>query len=318
MELLFHIWKYGSIEWHYFSYGFDIKGLRTQSDYLDDSDFLWKTSMLNTVLPERDNTCILRDKHLFSLVLSAWGYQSPKVVGVIGKEGDYSLLEEVWAKKGDYFFKPIDGQCGGGVFELSVSKDGYCLNNGEIVNKEDVRELTEKSGGGYIIQTKVLQHDSLNSLYDQSINTIRLVTVFSKRNNQVVPLSAVLRVGAHGNVVDNWAAGGLAICINLEDGCLQGDGFYKHGKGTKTKSHPDTGVVFSGFAIPFFHEAVTEALELHRHLLPLMVIGWDIAITPDGPLFIEGNDNMEISINQEVNGGLRAPFESLISSFHQF
>ena len=40
MELLGHVFKYGSIEWHYFSYGFDIKGLRDKSDYLDDNWFL--------------------------------------------------------------------------------------------------------------------------------------------------------------------------------------------------------------------------------------------------------------------------------------
>lgn len=73
-----------------------------------------------------------------------------------------------------------------------------------------------------------------------------------------------------------------------------------------------------GLFITFFHEAVTEAVQLHWHLLPLMVIGWDIAITLEGPLFIEGNDNIEISINQEVNGGLRKPFESIVYSFHHF
>ena len=158
----------------------------------------------------------------------------------------------------------------------------------------------------------------MKTIYNLSINTLRLVTVFSKKENTVIPLSAVMRVGAHGNVVDNWAAGGLAIGVDMVNGCLQGDGFYKHGQGTRTRVHPDSNVLFDGYRIPFFHEAIIEATQLHRHLLPIMVIGWDIAITPDGPLFVEGNDNMEISINQEVNGGLREPFESIVSSFHRF
>ena len=271
--------------------------------------------MLNTVLPERDNTCILRDKYLFSLFLSAWGYRSPEVVGVIDKEGDFQVVNSVFNRDGSYFFKPIDGQCGSGVFELTVSHGVGYLGSEKVIDKEFIRLL---SGGRYIVQTKVSQHPAMNMLYGQSINTIRLVTVYSKKEDKVIPLSAVLRVGAHGNVVDNWAAGGLAIGVNMEGGCLQGDGFYKHGKGTRTNLHPDTGVLFDGYEIPYFREAIIDATSLHRHLLPLMVIGWDIAITPEGPLFIEGNDNMEISINQEVNGGLKEPFESIVSSFHRF
>ena len=136
--------------------------------------------------------------------------------------------------------------------------------------------------------------------------------MYDKKNNKVVPLSAVLRVGANGNTVDNWAAGGLAVGIEMETGRLKEYGFYKHGKGTKTVCHPDTGTEFNGFKIPFYTEAVEKAVSLHTHLVPIVVIGWDIAITPDGPLFIEGNDNMEISINQEVNGGLKKACNHLI------
>ena len=151
-DLLAHIWKYGSIEWHYFSYGFDIKGFRKQFDYLDDSDFLWKASMLNTVLPERDCTCILRDKHLFSLFLTAWGFRSPREVGVLNQtEGDKTVLDRVFIHDGDYFFKPIDGQCGSGVFELKVSENRVCLGNGKMIEKEDVTKLI---GGGISFRIK--------------------------------------------------------------------------------------------------------------------------------------------------------------------
>ena len=32
----------------------------------------------------------------------------------------------------------------------------------------------------------------------------------------------------------------------------------------------------------------------HKHLYNIRSIGWDSAITPEGPVFIEGNDNWEI------------------------
>ena len=74
--------------------------------------------------------------------------------------------------------------------------------------------------------------------------------------------SALLRVGANGNVVDNWAAGGLAIGIDLEKGILNEYGLFKHGNGTKSPKHPDTGTVFKGFKIPYLKESL-ETMVLH-------------------------------------------------------
>ena len=34
-------------------------------------------------------------------------------------------------------------------------------------------------------------------------------------------------------------------------------------------------------------------------------VGWDIAITENGPLFIEGNDNWELQAIQRTHGGLK-------------
>jgi hypothetical protein len=314
-ELLGHIFKYGSIEWHYFSYGFDVKGFRDKNEYLDDNVFLWKAGILNTVLPERDNSCILRDKRLFSDFLSIWGFDSPKIIGVLnGLNPEKELLNRLVSGKGDYFLKPLDGECGRGIFEVGIS-DNACFVNGVRTEWNDLTDavLANIQGGEYLVQERVRQHSVLDSIYDKSINTVRLVTVYDKRDGEIVPLSAVLRIGAKGNVVDNWAAGGLAVGIEMNEGVLKEYGFYKYGKGTKTMTHPDSGAAFKGIAIPYWNVLVKKALDLHRHLLPLAIIGWDIAITPMGPLFIEGNDNMEISINQEADRGLRKELEKLLN-----
>lgn len=314
-ELLGHIIKYGSIEWHYFSYGFDVMGFRDKNDYLDDNVFLWKAGMLNTVLPERDNTCILRDKHLFSDFLSIWGFDSPKIIGVLnGLNPDKEVLNRLVSGRGVYFLKPLDGECGRGIFDVCISDDAYFVNGVKTERLELAKAVFDHiQDGVYIVQERVRQHSVLNTIYNRSINTVRLVTVYDKKEDAIVPLSAVLRIGANGNVVDNWAAGGLAVGIEMNEGILKEYGFYKYGKGTKALIHPDSGMAFKGIKIPYWNVLVEKALDLHRHLLPLSIIGWDIAITPDGPLFIEGNDNMEISINQEADRGLRKELEKLLN-----
>ena len=59
---------------------------------------------------------------------------------------------------------------------------------------------------------------------------------------------------------------------------------------------------------------VSLAEKLHEKLSSIRVIGWDIAITSDGPVFIEGNDNPEISGLQTVNGGLKQTILGLLKN----
>jgi hypothetical protein len=82
-----------------------------------------------------------------------------------------------------------------------------------------------------------------------------------------------------------------------------------HGGG-RVQRHPDSGIEFEGWEVPFYFEAVAMAKELHRRLYGIRSIGWDIAIGPDGPVIIEGNDNWELT--QTPLTGMRKSFYSLL------
>ena len=97
----------------------------------------------------------------------------------------------------------------------------------------------------------------------------------------------------------------IAVGIDLKTGQLSEFGICKKGGAKRTPCHPDSQVRFAEVRIPFVQEAVNLAEILHEKLSSIRVIGWDIAITPDGPVFSEGNDNPEISGLQTVNGGLK-------------
>ena len=47
------------------------------------------------------------------------------------------------------------------------------------------------------------------------------------------------------------------------------------------------------------------AKELHSKLYRIHSVGWDIAITEEGPVFIEGNSKWEISGTQSAEGGVK-------------
>ncbi len=53
-------------------------------------------------------------------------------------------------------------------------------------------------------------------------------------------------------------------------------------------SHPASGIVFKGLALPYFADVKTLVLGA-ASLLPAAMIGWDVAIAADGPILMEGN-----------------------------
>ena len=56
---------------------------------------------------------------------------------------------------------------------------------------------------------------------------------------------------------------------------------------------------------PRYKETVEIALKAAQCLYGIRAIGWDIAITADGPIIIEGNDNWKISLKQACDRSLR-------------
>jgi len=301
-ELFWYLIKNGSINWYYFAYGFDIKGFRNKKEYVDESYYFWKSSMINTIFPEWDYTCILRDKNLFSDILTMWHYAAPHVIYNVQSKNDAEVAtDEMFKNGGGFFCKPYSGECGSGIFKIVIS-NGICTIDGVKTDLNTAKGLVlgKLSSDHYLVQTLVEQHPLLNEIYDKSINTLRLTTIYNKNEDRVVPFVSFFRTGVNGNVMDNWATGGLLITVNIETGELSEIGWYKHGVGTTTKVHPNSNIPFKGIRLPYYDEAVRQAKELHYRLKNIGIIGWDIAFTPDGPLFIEGNDNIEIGPIQTI------------------
>ena len=67
--------------------------------------------------------------------------------------------------------------------------------------------------------------------------------------------------------------------------------------------HPLTHVKFDGFQIPCFEEAKKMVLEASLRSDKILVVGWDVAISKDGPVIIEGNRRPGFDIVQVLSGG---------------
>lgn len=316
--------KYKELNFHYFLYGFQYKSAREQSEYIDYPEFRKARNRMNLQSisfidhAEKFNYIVLlRDKFYFGQFLKSMGFATPESLLLIYGSSDYVIdlkthkqfcLRDIVDYRLDSYCKVVIGECGDSVFHLVIEARKIYMN-GQLVSYETFRQSI--GNNIFLVQSKIVQHEALNRLYPHSVNTMRIVTCRDKHGDYKL-LSASLRVGAHGNTVDNWAKGGLVVGIN-DDGRLKERGMYEFvidGKFTQTQ-HPDTGIRFKNYVIPFYKEAVESSLRLHRLFYGIGSIGWDVAITADGPCFIEGNDNYEISLNQVSNGGLRRKWNEI-------
>ena len=326
-DQLYSLWRYGFIEEYYFTYGFDRKEMTRErmSTYITPYRlFLHQIDYLNDHNPYYNEflgkiTCRLinQDKFFFFLFLSRLGFPTPKVYcfiknkTVLFVDEKYKVnielpvgeqLRAIFTNDMDAFAKPSDGMLGKGVFTLLI-KGGVIYMDGIQRSIDDLIDAVLSAD--YIIQERVVQHERMAALCPSSVNTIRLQTVMDKEGN-VIPFGPGVRIGRQGSFVDNWAKGGVFVGIDAETEQLKDIGILKPKYGTKVMEHPDTHIPFKGYLIPFYHEAEQMVVELHKRMYRSHSIGWDIAITENGPVIIEGNDRWEITLVQAVHGGMRS------------
>ena len=301
------IWfiKHGEACKYYNSYGFDIVGFRDKRDYLPYKRFRIERYLEDYPTSIYTNKiCILRDKVIFAAYFGnvlGQEYIIP-TIGILNKEGTiYSFARRNIIDIGDLFFhiqrplfvKKLDGECGQGCYRF--------------LTKEDmIAQIDNMRGSTYIIQEQLEQHPDINSINPSCINTIRVITIVGKTTGKPNIFAQYMRVGCNA-INDNRATGGVGVSVST-DGRL---GEYGVGHHRVEKIHSITGVVYQGRQIPYWDRIKKLVLEAHSAILEIPTIGWDIAITPSGPVLVEGNDNWEISGAQDSNGGLKKKWYEL-------
>ncbi|HJA00938.1 sugar-transfer associated ATP-grasp domain-containing protein [Candidatus Collinsella stercoripullorum] len=172
--------------------------------------------------------------------------------------------------------KPSDASCGQGVEKLARADfDSLDALYDHLV-----------SSGADLIEDVVVQHPDMARLNPGSVNTIRVYTVRVDGEPHVI--YACVRMGNSDRPVDNINAGGMYSAIDLETGKISGPACDKSYH--VFERHPRTGTLLPGFQIPLWDEVMGLCLEAAAKMPGMGYVGWDVAVTQDGPLFIEANN----------------------------
>ncbi len=198
---------------------------------------------------------------------------------VVKDKADYDLFVSFSKNHKKFFCKPQCGSCG--------------RNSGVIdLDEEDPSSTFKKliSTGPYVLEELIKQSSVMSQFNESSINTVR--TTLVRTENGIELLFGFIRCGRKGQCVDNGGAGGIIIPYNPNNGYLSKIGFDE--VGVFYNEHPDSGVKFEGFQIPCFNEIIKLSFELAQQLPNYNYYGWDIAITDNGLILVEGNSRPQL------------------------
>lgn len=215
-----------------------------------------------------------------------------------------TVIEELKSRQyKKIYVKPVSGQGGNGIYIFHKNNNiEYISKDSKIFNDAFLNNIATEND--YIIQAGLEQASEIAQIYPQSVNTFRIAT--ENINGMVRILCAVLRIGRNGNEVDNASQDGIIVKINLETGEI-GDKAVSE-KCEFFDKHPDTNFVFKGYTISKWDQVKLFVEECARRLPFFTYVGWDIALTHEGPCVIEANLGFSLDLFQLPIEGLRGTF----------
>lgn len=200
---------------------------------------------------------------------------------------------------------------GGRNIEVFHKISGSLIN----INGEDlfVKITQNKRKKNYLLQEYIEQDSYFKKFNPSSVNTVRILTYRSIKDNRIIILQAVLRIGRRGQIVDNQASGGY-VCGIEENGTLRSFAIDKFGHKYQKVNNLELN---NESKVLFYKEICLVAKDLARLFPYHRLLGFDFAIDLEKRIrLIEiNNRNNEINFYQMNNGPLFREYTEEILQF---
>ncbi len=244
---------------------------------------------------------LFNDKYLCGLLCKALGIRTPLIYGVIDPAGDYRARIETWLRAsaaGAVIIKPQFGEMGRNIVLAERTDRRIRIRSGTGLRELEDFVLTEKA----VVQEVVRQDGRMALFSDASVNTVRILTMLTGHGDILI-VSAALRAGIGGAIIDNWSAGGIGVGIDCRGGRLKKFAYDKRSRAYP--AHPTTGVVFEDRPVPEWDRLSAFAADVQRAFPFYRLLGLDLALDQAGePVLIEINGAADLTFNEQVAGPL--------------
>lgn len=257
--------------------------------YLSD----WALERRLFAINSRVGRLLLTDKLVFfeALVARGLGDRTPEVYGTSHRGSFRPRTPQARARldeQADVVVKPRAGRAGRGVRVVPASG---------IASAGLADDL--------VVQRRVAATGAWATVHPGGLSTTRVVTARPRGRDPVVVGAVQLFGTARSGVVDNLSAGGICCRIDLADGRLgPAVGDPRPGRVTRVDVHPDSGAVLTGAVVPGWPQLRDLAVELTAAFPEVDHVGWDLCLSPDGPLVVEGNAAAPSLVMLQVHGSV--------------
>ena len=217
------------------------------------------------------------------------------------------------------FFKLVDGTWGIDAFVAERQPSGnwrFCDKEGSLRELHAFSMARLEGRRGWIIQPAVSNHRDLTEILSPTaLGTVRAITWL--QGDRVEVLKCVLRIPTGSNQADNFAHGASG---NLVAPIAPSTGKLGMARASRSKvwpdmmdvdRHIDSNRVITGHPLPYWSELIELVCRAQRSLPDLKTLGWDVAITDDGPVIVEANSTYDVDLVQVAHRqGLRTALQA--------
>ena len=202
------------------------------------------------------------------------------------------------------FGKPLTKSNAIGVASIRAYRaadDTVILSGDRAVKAHDFAQaLPNFLPGGYLFVEHLWPHPAIREVCGERLCTVRLAVLRDEKGPNV--FAAVFKITTGDNMADNFIlAGNLLAAVDLESGTLTRVVGGSATDEVEHQTHPDTGARLLGFQLPDWEAARRLVLAAAGAFPGMVYQGWDVALTPAGPVFVELNSAGDFSLWQRAS-----------------
>ena len=247
-------------------------------------------TIIEMVLNPLQYRAVYTDKNLFPLIVGKENVPKTVICRIGGGQlldGNYNVISDDEAnrlieKYDSLIIKPsVGGSSGRGVKKVVNSE------NGKDTPPISISHL-KNFGENFCLQETVVQSSFMKSFCKTAVNTIRLVTYRSVKDDKVKLTAAVLRIGKEGSSVDNIHSGGKYVGVDVNTGILGHALYTADGQSAETWNNVD--FKNNTFTIPNWDEIIKFSIRVGEKILHHRLLALDVALNENNqPKLIEYN-----------------------------
>lgn len=204
-------------------------------------------------------------------------------------------IDNDWPQ-GDVIAKPVSGARGEGVVLWRHSGEGYSVSGRNALPDQHALLAwvdAERGGKDWLVQRALENDPRIANLSLGPLVTIRVMTARSE-TGYIEVFAAVLKMPFGRRHISNH---GIGSAIDLESGRL-GIAFPYRPLHVGFERHPDTGGLIAGRILPDWHKTKQLAVAAHALFPAMRSLGWDVALTHEGPTLLETNSGWDVAMPQ--------------------